>query len=245
MELKDNNCLVYKHIRLDKNEVFYIGIAKQKNRPYEKGNKRSLLWNKIVAKTDYKVEIIFNNLTWEEAKLKEIELIKYYGRKDLKTGILVNMTDGGDGNVNPSIERRENIAFHSKNRVWKQESKDKLSKSKSGENHHMFGIKGENNPLYGTKHSEETKRKISIARTGYVADREVVDRIANKLRGRSRSEYVKNKISEANSKIVLDYETGVFYNSAYDASNILGIKYSTLRCRLNGSRKNISNLKYV
>ena len=55
MELtEENNCILYRHIRLDKNEVFYIGIAKHKNRPYESGNRRSLFWNKIVFNSTYK-----------------------------------------------------------------------------------------------------------------------------------------------------------------------------------------------
>lgn len=245
MDTNDIKCLVYQHIRLDKNEVFYIGIAKQKRRPYEKGKKRSSLWNKIINKTDYKVEIIFDNLTWDEAKKKEIELIKFYGRIDLGTGSLVNLTDGGDGTINPSLETRRIISLNSKNRIWKQETKDKLSKSKSGENHHMYGIKGKNNPLYGRKHSQETKNKISIARTGYIADRDVVNKIADKLRGRTRPDYIKKIISESRSKIILDYEMGIYYNSAKDASEILGIKYSTLRCWLNGCSRNLSNLKYV
>lgn len=88
--------LVYKHIRLDNEEIFYIGIGKSNKRLYST-NYRNKFWHNIVNKVDYKAEIIYENISWEEAKLKEIELIKKYGRIDIGTGILVNMTDGGDG----------------------------------------------------------------------------------------------------------------------------------------------------
>jgi hypothetical protein len=93
---------VYRHIRLDKNVPFYIGIGSDTggryDRAYEKGNKkRSLLWCRITAKTSYEVQIIIDDLSWEDANKKEIEFIKLYGRIKDKTGSLVNITDGGGG----------------------------------------------------------------------------------------------------------------------------------------------------
>lgn len=40
--------------------------------------------------------------------------IRWYGRRDLGTGILRNMTDGGDGVTNPSVSRRREIGKTSK-----------------------------------------------------------------------------------------------------------------------------------
>ena len=45
--------LIYRHIRLDTNEVFYVGIGNEK-RPYTK-HRRSGFWNNIVNKTEYEV----------------------------------------------------------------------------------------------------------------------------------------------------------------------------------------------
>lgn len=89
---------VYRHIRLDKNEPFYIGIGKIPNfkRAYLKSI-RNVIWKQIVNKTDYEVEILMDDISWEEAILKEKEFINLYGRIDNKTGCLANMTDGGEG----------------------------------------------------------------------------------------------------------------------------------------------------
>jgi hypothetical protein len=87
---------VYRHIRLDKNEPFYIGIATSKYRPV-RDTCRNIIWDRIVAKTKYEVEILFEDVSVEFAKEKEIEFIKLYGRLDRGTGTLCNLTDGGDG----------------------------------------------------------------------------------------------------------------------------------------------------
>ena len=73
---------VYRHIRLDKNEPFYIGVGSDNE--YKRANTRkgrNKIWNDIVNKSDFEVEIIFDNISWEEALLKEVEFISLYKRK--------------------------------------------------------------------------------------------------------------------------------------------------------------------
>lgn len=92
---------VYRHIRLDTNKPFYIGIGSDEN--YKRANNpwgRSQYWKNIISKTPYKVDIILDDLSWEEACEKEKEFIKLYGRVDIGEGILVNLTDGGEGVIN-------------------------------------------------------------------------------------------------------------------------------------------------
>lgn len=98
--MMENKWYVYRHIRLDKNEPFYIGIGCKKNylRAYQiNPSSRNNIWNKIFNKTKIEIEIIFENLNKKQASEKEKEFIKLYGRKDLGSGILCNMTDGGEG----------------------------------------------------------------------------------------------------------------------------------------------------
>jgi hypothetical protein len=130
---------IYKHIRTDKNEVFYVGIGNDKKyqRAYDK-RKRTQLWKNIINKTDYIIEIVEDGLTWETACSGEIELIKHYGRKDLNEGSLVNMTDGGDGALGL---------------VHTNDSKLKLSKANSGSG----------NGNWKKEYTEEERKKLSIA----------------------------------------------------------------------------------
>jgi len=98
---------LYKHTRLDKSEPFYIGIGtKQKGNTYLDiytrafaRSRRNKIWKDIVRKNKekYEVETFLESDDYDFIKQKEREFIKLYGRIDLKTGILANMTDGGEG----------------------------------------------------------------------------------------------------------------------------------------------------
>lgn len=139
--------IVYRHIRLDKNEPFYIGIGRNLRRAYRTDD-RNDIWNKIVAKTKYDVEILFDDLTWEDACEKEKEFISIYRRiKD--GGILANITFGGEGGAyEKSKEHRVKISNTLKNVL------------KEGHN------KGDKNPMFGKTHNEDARRNISIKNKG-------------------------------------------------------------------------------
>ena len=97
--------IVYKHTKPN-NDIFYIGIGVVKKRAYSKHG-RNNHWHNTVNKYGYNVEILFDNIDYLEAKQIESYLIKYYGRKDLGLGNLVNMTDGGEGALNMNLKERE------------------------------------------------------------------------------------------------------------------------------------------
>ena len=59
---------IYQHIRLDTNEIFYIGKGTHRKQNYKyyrafDKKRRNNIWNSIVNKTNYKVEILFTNLS--------------------------------------------------------------------------------------------------------------------------------------------------------------------------------------
>lgn len=128
---------MYRHMRKDTKYPFYIGIGtkpkkystfqKEYSRAHTK-HKRSDFWKKITDKYEYYVEIMFESDDYEIIKQKEIEFINLYGRKDLQQGILVNLTDGGDGNVNllVSEETRKKLSKANKGRKFTQEQMESI-----------------------------------------------------------------------------------------------------------------------
>ena len=102
--------LVYKHTTLDTNEIFYIGIGTKIIRAYSKRN-RTKFWFNVVNKHGYKVDILYNDICYELALKKERELVLLYGRRNINTGCLVNLTDGGLGSLGhkPTKETLEKI----------------------------------------------------------------------------------------------------------------------------------------
>jgi len=121
--------IVYRHRRLDTNEIFYIGIGKEEKRAFNKKD-RSLWWKRIIDKTIYNVEIISKDLTWEDAKELEMFLISLYGRRDLGLGTLVNMTDGGDGTLGSIGQIGDKNGFYGK--THSNKTKEKLSIAHTG-----------------------------------------------------------------------------------------------------------------
>lgn len=90
-----NSYYIYLHIKETTGEPFYIGKGKNQ-RAYVK-QYRNTFWNNIVKKHNYDIIILEENLSEDQALLQEQYWIKRIGRRDLNTGTLVNLTDGGDG----------------------------------------------------------------------------------------------------------------------------------------------------
>lgn len=170
--------IVYRHRRLDNNTIFYIGIGVSKNRAYQKRSRNSL-WNNIVSKSEYEVEIIADNIDCLDAKELEIFLISLYGRRDLKNGILCNMTDGGDGNTNFSLDTKNKISNSLKGikqseetkikrrnalkKVWENQDLRELKREQSLELNKLglIGTKGRPSKKKGIKIPQEIKDKVS------------------------------------------------------------------------------------
>ena len=142
--------VVYLHKRNDTNEVFYVGIGKTDKRAFSK-HSRNKYWKHIVEKVGYTIDILVSQTPWEDACKLEKLLIEKYGRRDLGMGSLVNMTDGGEGNLGL---------------IFSDETIQKMSKRNKGEKNPMYGKTKEHSPRYGKPHTDETIAKIIAKNTG-------------------------------------------------------------------------------
>jgi hypothetical protein len=219
--------VVYRHIRNDNNSVFYVGMGTE-TRPYAK-SKRSDYWTNIVNKYGYIVEILSKNLSFEDAIDLEMLLIEEYGRLDLKTGILCNLTSGGEGTKNVTESVRKKISESRKgvrnlplDYVRTKEHCEKLSLAK----------KGKESTFKGKKHTEETKAIIKEKRALQIFTKET------RLK---KSESVSGGKNPFANKI-LDLKTNKIYETMKIAAEELNIKYTTLSAMLNGHCKNNTNL---
>ena len=152
---------LYRHIRLDKNEPFYIGIGSDKNYARSRVKKRNNLWHKIANKTNYEIEIILDDLSWKDACNKEKEFIKLYGKKCDNTGILTNLTDGGEGifGFKFSDDSRKKLSISQRNK--KPISEETRIKMRNATLSRDSGL-----TLRGKKQSQETRLKRSKSLTG-------------------------------------------------------------------------------
>ena len=133
------NYCVYIHRKPGGGDVFYVGIGTPK-RPYDL-KRRNKFWKYVVNKHGYEIEVLHRGLSWESARDIEIQLIEEYGRRDLGKGTLVNLTDGGEG---------------ARGRTESEYTKKKRIKALK-----EYYSNGNDSPMLGKHHSEESKRKMS------------------------------------------------------------------------------------
>ena len=167
-----------------------------------------------------KSRIIFlkQNLTEQEAFKHERYMIVVFGRKNLRTGILRNKTDGGEGPSNPSIETRRKMSDAKKGKLLSEEHKRKMREAHKNPSEEFrkkisYANKGENNPMYGKKHSEETKQKISKMRKGKntkpptnTAEYEFISPEGKVMKGKNISEFA--RIYNLNVSALYDIKRG-------------------------------------
>lgn len=184
-----NSFYTYMWLRAD-GTPYYVGKGTG-NRAYSRFN------HTVYPPQDTSRILVMERKSEAEAFASECELIANWGRLDLGTGCLRNMTAGGDGVPNRSPETNARIS------------------------HAMAGNKyGLGNKSHtGQKHSLETKEKMSRSHLGKklpgrvssFLGRHHTDAAKGKLRaarlGSHHSEEAKQKISEALSKRVCSDET--------------------------------------
>jgi len=128
---------------------YYIGMGKKQRawKPHRRRNSNT----ELLPKNKNCIVIITDDLTLVGAIAMERRLIRWYGRKDISTGILTNMTDGGEGGYGrrineyqrqvlrlarngqgPSKEAREKAWETRRGAIDTQETRRKKSESNKG-----------------------------------------------------------------------------------------------------------------
>ena len=167
----DKQFYVYVHMRSTDDSVFYVGKG-SKYRSTSK-NGRSEYWHRIVNKHGLIVEIVKDQMTFDEANSYEIYLIAKLREEGC---ILCNLTNGGEGRSGYSVKEDTKLLI---SQATKGKKRTEETKTK---------MKGNKNAL-GAKRSIETKAKISASKKGN-----------NNLAGRPVSEETRKKISETSKK---------------------------------------------
>jgi len=197
---------IYGHFRADNETLFYIGISKGEKRAFDEDN-RNRYWHFTVKKYGYSVRFLHNNLAHEEAIQKEVELIKQYGRKNNKTGILVNLTDGGEGK---------------RNYITPEETKDKIRASLTGKKlslEHRLNISKAGR---GIKRSEETRARMSAAQKGRRFSPETISRMCKAQKGNQN--FLGKKHSEETKNYLRALHIGKKMTSEQNMKNSLAQK---------------------
>ena len=191
-------------------QPFYVGKGKN-DRAWDhlRLDKRNYFINKLkgmISKGIQPIIGIYGGLDEEFAFFLEKELISHYGRRDIGTGCLCNMTDGGEG-------------FSGGRHT--EESKRKIAESNRNLDYVSIGKKV-SIALTGKKLSPEHIEKIAAKKRGTAPwnkgktmDDEFSKKVSEAQKGRVQSEEVKKKLSESmKASIAARKAAGNYINKA-------------------------------
>jgi hypothetical protein len=177
-----NTYYVYAYLRASDLTPYYIGKGK---------GRRAFADHCHVNLPSCHSRIVFleSNLSEIGALALERRMIRWYGRKDNGTGILLNMTDGGDGTSGYShtTEARQKIKEFQIGKTRSTSTRKKIAQSKVG----RIVTTDTRNKLRdlrlgkpGHQHTEQSKKLMSDIKLGHEVSKETRDKISEKNKGK-------------------------------------------------------------
>jgi len=106
-----------------------------------------------------------------------------------------------------SQETKRKLAEANKGKILSELTKDKMSDSKKGEENPCFGRIGENHPMFGITHTEETKAKMSAAKKGVKLSQETRAKLSYAASNKTEQHLAKTKAALGTAVVVLSLET--------------------------------------
>jgi hypothetical protein len=175
----------YSYLWLRANDTPYYAGKGSENRAYKNGGRP------CNRPKDRARIVVFPMENEALAFESEQALIELFGRIDNSTGILHNLTDGGEGpSLSEETKRKLSEAMKGDKGHWfgkhlSEETRNKMSEAKRGEKHPMFGRPS---PNVGKHPSDETRKRMSLAHSGE----------NHSMFGKHHSNETRQKLSKAN-----------------------------------------------
>ena len=207
-----DNYKVYKH--MFPNGKVYIGITSLSvcGRWHNgQGYNNQYVMKRAIQKYGWeniKHEILFDNLTKEEAEQKEIELIAFYMSNQREFGY--NIESGGNSIGKINDKTKEKLRIINLNKKLSDQTKQKISKILKGKPKSLTHRENISKAKKGVKLSDETKQKIRNANLGRKWTNEHRAKVSitpSPLRGISRPPEVRQKISQSSKGKVISQQT--------------------------------------
>jgi hypothetical protein len=165
-------------------KLFYVGVG-QRGRLFrhETDTKRGYVYNKlksgIINKEEYLLYVLFIVSSDRDSCLKmEANVIRKFGRRDIGTGTLSNLTDGGDSGPNGCVYSEERLLKHT---LLMRENADKIANT----------LKARYDSL-----SKEEQKEISSRLDGHRNNEKALKKIGEKSKERWSDPEYRKRLSD-------------------------------------------------